>query len=71
MSKKKVNKTESTEALVVPEVVVHNRGGVPMASSVEMAEYFERRHADILQGIDNLKLEQGFRALNFQETNYL
>ena len=70
MSKKKVNKTESTEALVVPEVVVHNRGGVPMASSVDMAEYFEKRHDNILQGIDNLKLEQGFRALNFQETNY-
>lgn len=71
MAKKKTTKSDSTEALVVPEVVVHNRGGVPMASSVEMAEYFERRHGDILRAIDNLELEQGFRQRNFASANYI
>ncbi len=40
------------------------------ATSLEVAEKFDKRHADVLRAIDELECSEEFRRLNFQESSY-
>lgn len=45
--------------------------GVPMASSLDIAEKFGKRHKNVLQAIEGLEMPEDFSGLNFQPTSYL
>jgi Rha family phage regulatory protein len=49
-------------------IVVKNN--VPKVSSRFVAEYFGKRHDNVLQDIRNLDCSEEFRLLNFQESSY-
>ena len=46
-------------------------GGVPMTTSLEVADNFHKRHADVLRAIANLECSERFRQRNFALANYL
>jgi Rha family phage regulatory protein len=53
------------------ENMVTLQGNHVMTTSLKVAEYFGKRHDNILRGINKLECSKEFRALNFEEANYL
>lgn len=53
------------------ENMVTLQGNQVMATSLKVAEYFNKRHDNILRGINKLECSKEFRALNFEEASYL
>lgn len=47
-------------------VVVLNAAGVPTTNSRNVAEWFGKRHTNVLQSLDNLECSEDFARLNFQ-----
>ena len=47
------------------------QGNQVMTTSLKVAEYFNKRHDNILRGINKLECSKEFRALNFEEAGYL
>lgn len=52
-----------------PRPLVEVTGGKPQTTSLHVAEYFHKRHDNVLQSYDNLECSEGFSLLNFQERN--
>lgn len=50
-------------------LIVHD--GEVFATSRIVADYFEKRHDNVMQRIRNLDCSEEFRLLNFKETSYL
>lgn len=55
----------------VPAPIVHTEGNRVFATSKDVAEFFDRRHDNVLQAIDLLLKDDPDASLNFQEGNYL
>lgn len=53
------------------ENMVTLQGSQVMTTSLKVAEYFNKRHDNILRGINKLECSKEFRALNFEEASYL
>lgn len=53
------------------ENMVTLQGNQVMTTSLKVAEYFNKRHDNILRGINKLECSKEFRALNFEEASYL
>ncbi|TIH12484.1 hypothetical protein D0S45_17585, partial [Marinifilum sp. JC120] len=64
---KKANKNGQISSVV--ELVMENNQ--PKASSLLVAELFEKRHDNVLQSINDLDVPDDFRRLNFQESSYI
>lgn len=47
------------------------QGNQVVTTSLKVAEYFNKRHDNILRGINKLECSKKFRALNFEEASYL
>ncbi|GAB6909650.1 hypothetical protein DESC_810088 [Desulfosarcina cetonica] len=45
--------------------------GRPVTTSLKVAEYFGKRHDNVIQSIQTLDCSDEFGALNFQETSYV
>jgi len=58
-----------TETNMVP--VVTNRDGVVTTNSRDVAEFFGKRHADVLRAIDDLGCSPKFAERNFALCNYI
>src|SRR5262245_16708281 len=50
--------------------LVEVRNGVPMVSSLEVAERFKKRHADVLRAIQSLDCSEQFTERNFAFSTY-
>lgn len=63
-----MNSTEQAR----PNVFNHlfRKQQVAMTSSLDVAEYFGKRHDNVLQTIERLDCSEEFRHLNFQESYY-
>ena len=48
--------------------VVYLKGGRALTNSRFVAEYFEKRHDNVLRAVKDLKCSPGYRLLNFEET---
>lgn len=61
-----------TTELTNPNVFAHlfHKEQTAMTSSLDVAEYFGKRHDNVLQTIKNLDCSEEFRRLNFQESCY-
>ncbi|WP_415713378.1 Rha family transcriptional regulator [Maridesulfovibrio sp.] len=64
---KKANKNGQISSAV--ELVMENNQ--PMASSLVVAELFEKQHKNVLQSINELEIPDDFRQLNFQPSSYV
>ncbi|MGG5796664.1 Rha family transcriptional regulator [Edwardsiella tarda] len=51
-----------------PSVTIHD--GKAVTTSQAVAEYFIKRHDNVLRSIDSLECSPEFRLLNFKETSY-
>lgn len=63
----------NTEQLIeIPEVNVSEKG-IVVASTLEIAKFFDKRHDNVLRDIENLQKElpKDFYLLNFEERNYI
>jgi Rha family phage regulatory protein len=71
----KENEMEMTEAKHFPEkqikddIVIVGENGVPVTTSLKVAESFEKRHDNVIQKIKSLDCSDSFRALNFKVTH--
>lgn len=61
-------KTELDNAAVFPKVF--HKETVSMTNTLKVAEYFGKRHDNLLQIIKNLGCSDEFRRLNFKESSY-
>lgn len=52
------------------EMVTLN-GNQVMTTSLKVAEYFGKRHDNVIRSINNIECSQKFRELNFEEANYI
>ena len=52
-------------------MIVEVRDGVPMTSTLEVAERFEKRHSDVLRAVQTLECSREFHQRNFASTEYL
>ncbi|WP_440864467.1 Rha family transcriptional regulator [Symbiopectobacterium purcellii] len=52
-------------SLAAPKVSVHN--GKAVTTSKDVADYFGKRHDNVLRAIDSLDCSANFHALNFEE----
>lgn len=52
-------------------LVLTNRQGKDITTSLIIAEVFEKRHSDILRDIENLSCSQEFRERNFALSSYI
>lgn len=61
-----------TTELTNPNVFAHlfHKEQTAMTSSLDVAEYFGKRHDNVLQTIKNLDCSEEFRRLNFQPVKY-
>ncbi|ENO5922059.1 Rha family transcriptional regulator, partial [Salmonella enterica subsp. enterica serovar Poona] len=55
-------------ALSHPEVTINN--GRAITTSVAIAEFFSKRHDNVIQKIKTLECSQNFNALNFKDVTY-
>ena len=39
------------------EIIISNHNGEPVASSLEVAKHFDKRHKNVIQAIENIKAE--------------
>lgn len=46
------------------------KDGRVLVSSVDVAEHFEKRHKNVIQAIEKLKVDEEFNRLNFQPVEY-
>jgi len=51
-----------------PHVEIVN--GVAVTTSLAVAEYFDKRHDNVLRDIRELEVSDSFRVLNFEESSY-
>ncbi|WP_252120399.1 Rha family phage regulatory protein [Symbiopectobacterium purcellii] len=56
------------QALATPKVTIHN--GKAVTTSKDVADYFTKRHDNVLRAIDNLECSPKFNALNFEAVDY-
>ncbi|HGJ5874725.1 Rha family transcriptional regulator [Arsenophonus apicola] len=56
-------------SLVIPKVSIHK--GKAITTSQDVAEYFNKRHDNVLRAIGSLECSSEFRLLNFEETFYI
>jgi len=49
--------------------IVTIRNGKVFANSRDVADFFGKRHDNVLQSIDRLDCSEKFRSLNFQESS--
>lgn len=61
-------KTQDLLAAVFPKVF--HKETVAMTDSLKVAQYFGKRHDNLLQNIKNLGCSEEFSALNFKEAKY-
>ncbi|MBG6240451.1 MAG: hypothetical protein EKE12_01055 [Candidatus Symbiopectobacterium sp. Clec_Harlan] len=52
-------------SLAAPKVTIHN--GKAVTTSKDVADYFGKRHDNVLRAIDSLDCSANFHALNFEE----
>lgn len=52
-------------------LVLTNRAGKDITTSLIVAEVFGKRHDNVLADIKNLTCSEQFRLLNFQESVYI
>lgn len=52
-------------------VVKLNKEGKAITDSLAIAEFFGKRHDNVIRDIKNLECSKGFRRLNFEESYYL
>lgn len=52
-------------------LVLTNRAGKDITTSLIVAEVFGKRHDNVLADIKNLSCSDNFRLLNFQESSYV
>lgn len=63
--------TQTTQINAIRQPVVFDRDGEVFASSVAVAEFFEKRHDDVLRAIDNLIAQEPSLSLrNFAVSSY-
>ncbi|TIH13496.1 hypothetical protein D0S45_14375, partial [Marinifilum sp. JC120] len=60
---------KNNEVQVVVELVMENNQ--PMASSLVVAELFEKQHKNVLRDINELEIPDDYRQLNFEPSSYL
>lgn len=60
---------KNNEVQVVVELVMENNQ--PMASSLVVAELFEKHHKNVLRDINELEIPDDYRQLNFEPSSYL
>ncbi len=60
----------SNDLTVTAGEIVFARGGEVLTDSLRVAEVFEKRHANVLQAIENLNCPPEFMRLNFRLANY-
>lgn len=53
-----------------PEFNLYERDGKAFCDSLQIAETFEKRHADVLRDIEDLDCSTGFRERNFALSSY-
>lgn len=58
----------SNQSLTIAQPVVSMKDGKVFANSRDVAEFFGRRHDNVLQIIDRLECSDAYRLLNYQET---
>ncbi|MGL9751126.1 MAG: Rha family transcriptional regulator [Symbiopectobacterium sp.] len=56
-------------SLATPKVTIHN--GKAVTTLLDVADYFGKRHDNVLRTIGNLDCSPEFRLLNFEETSYV
>ena len=54
----------------LPAEIVEIRDGVPVVSSLQVADKFGKRHYDVLRSIQNLEMSEEFSARNFAAAEY-
>lgn len=54
----------------LPAEIVEIKDGVPMVSSLQVAEKFGKRHNDTLRSIQNLEMSEEFGQRNFARADY-
>ncbi|HGJ5892652.1 MAG TPA: Rha family transcriptional regulator [Arsenophonus apicola] len=54
---------------ITPKVTINNNKAV--TTSKDVADYFGKRHDNVLRSIDNLDCSEKFSALNFEAAEYL
>ena len=59
----------TTPSIRLPEVQIIN--GVAVTSSLVIADYFGKRHDNVIRSIQTLECSPEFTALNFEASNYL
>ncbi|EHE8217038.1 Rha family transcriptional regulator, partial [Salmonella enterica] len=52
----------------IPNVFIHD--GKAVTTSVAVAEFFGKRHDNVIQKIKTLECSQNFNALNFKDVTY-
>lgn len=62
--------SEVTTVGALPPIPMIVRDGHPRVTSREVAEFFGKRHDNILQSIQSLDCSENFGRLNFQESTY-
>lgn len=58
----------SNQSLTIATPIVSIQNGKAFANSRDVAEFFGRRHDNVLQIIDRLECSDAYRLLNYQET---
>lgn len=46
------------------------KDGRVLVSSVDVAEHFEKRHKNVVRAIENMKIDEETRGLNFEPSSY-
>lgn len=55
----------------VDEQSVFERKGRPVTNSVKVAQYFGKRHNNVMRDIRESECSDDFRALNFEQSSYV
>jgi len=66
----KLGKNMNTKALTERKPHVSIINGEIKTTSLKVAEYFGKRHDNVLQAIENIECSDAFRLLNFKEASY-
>lgn len=54
----------------LPSEIVEVRDGIPMVSSLQVAEKFGKRHNDVLRAVRSIEMSEEFTARNFAQSDY-
>ena len=62
---------KNTEDLLKNSPLVNAHGKIPTTTSLNIADKFEKRHADVLRSVENLECSKEFNKRNFALVDYM